>query len=49
MPNRLLTHLSSRFSKQNELVATEGLAFILEQSESARKVLARFVQSLGAN
>lgn len=45
--NSILAHLSGRITTHQELLATEGLTYILQHSESCRKVIAQLALRAG--
>lgn len=49
MENQLLAHLSLRLAKQHELIATEGLTYVVQNSDSCRRALERLARSFGCN
>jgi hypothetical protein len=47
--NNLLAHLSFKLTSQHEVIATEGLTYILQQSEMCRRALENLARSIGCN
>ena len=49
MPNNLLAHLSFRLTSQHEVIATEGLTYILQQSDVCRRAMDLLADNVGCN
>ena len=49
MENKLLAHLSFRLTSQHEVIATEGLTYILQQSDVCRRAMELLAGSVGCN
>lgn len=49
MENKLLAHLSFRLTSQHEVIVTEGLTYILQQSDVCRRAMEELAGSVGCN
>ena len=49
MEDKLLAHLSFRLTSQHEVIATEGLTYILQQSDVCRRAMELLAGSVGCN
>lgn len=49
MENKLLAHLSFRLTNQHEVIVTEGLTYILQQSDICRRAVEDLARSIGCN
>ena len=49
MDNNLLAHLSIRLTSQHEVIATEGLTYILQQSDECRRAMELLAGSIGCD
>ena len=49
MENNLLAHLSFRLTSQHEVIVTEGLTYILQQSDVCRRAMELLAGSVGCN
>lgn len=47
MENQILAHLASRLTTQRELLATEGLAYILQRSDLCRRAIEQLASTVG--